>query len=511
MNPDVVLVGAGPVGLFTAIEMKLLNPALKIKILDRNKEYGRHHILRLEKESLINSITYKTYDAVKKLHGFVPTSEIETTFLEIAKDLKLDIETGVKVDDCQALLKQFPTAHTIIGADGAHSVVRKQLFGDKKIVDSNLQFIVEIKYKAKGKTSLLPTLTYGPALGQVKHFITENVGKEKGGSTPVSLFVFVDEATYNEIRDIPNAHLSDLKPKTKRMVKLLNTIKPWLSLRRAALNEELVNDSEKINGVALSVYQSECFAKEIDDKKAYVVGDAAAAVPYYRALNAGLRAAIETAKTIATSAKPNLEALNKKLAELAQGEIARANKKDKEVKFGIGLNYFLANASKLTTGALLNARYEEAMLNARVTRPNIFRRNPRSVITFNLYLLTTLLLFVFATSISFTIGPALALSLAGATAIVGTGVLIFKWMSILIDFFKQRNNPIKPLPAFTWETEDKEEDSISITMLSKLISKPSDSIIPLEAVNKDVATHSSPLRSRSITDPEVALSIVNAP
>ncbi|BCA94850.1 hypothetical protein TUM19329_12110 [Legionella antarctica] len=38
MKPDVLIVGAGPVGLFTAIEMKLHNPALQIKILDRNKE-----------------------------------------------------------------------------------------------------------------------------------------------------------------------------------------------------------------------------------------------------------------------------------------------------------------------------------------------------------------------------------------------------------------------------------------------------------------------------------------
>lgn len=509
MKPDIVIVGAGPVGLFTAIEMKLLNPDLQIKILDRNKEYSRHHILRLEEESLQNSKTYQTFDAVKKLHGFVPTSEIETTFLKIAQDLGMDFETGVKISHCPTLLNQFPTAHTIIGADGAHSIVRRQLFDDKKIVDTTLQYIVEIKYKAKGKTSLLPTLTYGSALGQVKHFISENVGKEKDGFTPVSLFVFVDEDTYKEIRETPNAKLPDLKPTTKRMKQLLNTIQPWLSLRKIALQEELLKDSEKINGVALDVYQSECFAKEINGKRIYVVGDAAAAVPYYRALNAGLIAATETATAIATSPSPDLKALNIRLEKLARNEIARANKANNKVKFGIGLNYFLANASKITTGALLNSNYEKAMLDARVTRPNILRRNPRNLMAFGLFLVTTIILISFALSASIAIGPAIWLSMAGAAAIVSIGVLIYKIASFIVDNINERYNPIKSLPAFPWETEDKEEDSLSI--LGILKSKPHENKAQSVTVDKDVASYSSPLNAHGASIIESTDIIGHAP
>ena len=340
MNPDVVLVGAGPVGLFTAIEAKLRNPDLKIKVLERNKEYGRHHILRLEEESLKNSEAYKKYEAVRRLKGFVPTSEIETVFTNIAKDLGIDIETGVKVTDARALLEKYPTAHSIIGADGAHSTIRKQLFDDKKIVDANLQYIVEIKYRAKGKTAALPLTTYGPALGQVRHFVSENVGKVKEGSTPVSLFLFVDKQTYEEIRKTPNAKLADIKPATNKMKRLLNTIQPWLSLRKAALKEEMVFGSEKINGVALDVYQSECFAKIVDGKRVYLAGDAAAAVPYYRALNAGLIAAVETAKAIASPNPPDLDALNTQMAKLAKKEITRAHKRNKQVNAGIRASVF---------------------------------------------------------------------------------------------------------------------------------------------------------------------------
>ncbi|WP_157010333.1 FAD-dependent monooxygenase family protein [Legionella fallonii] len=497
MNPDVVIVGAGPVGLFTAIEMMLLNPTLKIKIIDRNKEYTRHHILKLEEESLINSNSYKTYEEVRKLHGFVPTSEIESTFLKIARELNVEIETGVKVEDSKELLNQYPTAHTIIGADGAHSIVRRQIFDDKKIVDTNLQYIVEIKYQAKGATSRLPNLVYGPALGQVPHLVSENVGKEKEGSTPVSLFIFVDEETYKEIRETPNAKLTDLYPKTKCMEQLMNTIRPWLSLRRAALNEEMVTDSEKINGVALSVYQSECFAKELNGKRVYLVGDAAAAVPYFRALNAGLIAATVTAQKIAAAGanSPDLESLNKQLAELTQVEIKKAHDQNKKVNFGRGLNFFLASASKITTGALLNPKYEEAMLNARVTRPHIFRRNPRTVMIFGLFLLMAALLFTVAlASLAMPLWPSTLLALAGATAIVGTCILLFKLTTLIIDIIKDKSNPIQPLPAFPWENEDKEEDSL--LPLSKLTSNPSKSETPSPQQEQDIAHYPSPLKQK---------------
>lgn len=506
MNPDVVIVGAGPVGLFTAIEMKLLNPALKIKILDRNNEYTRHHILKLEEDSLINSTAYKTYEGVRKLNGFVPTSEIESTFLQIAKELNIEIETGVKVQDSKELLKQYPTAHTIIGADGAHSIVRKQLFDDKKIVDANLQYIVEIKYKAKGATSRLSNLIYGPALGQVPHLVSENVGKEKDGATPVSLFIFVDEATYKEIRETPNAKLADLRPTTKNMRQLLNTIRPWLSLRRAALNEDLIEDSEKINGVALSVYQSECFAKEIDGRRAYLVGDAAAAVPYFRALNAGLIAAALTAQKIAASGanSPDLESLNKELADLAQGEIKRAHSQNNKVNFGRGLNFFLANASTITTGALLDPRYEDAMLNARITRPNIFRRNPRTVMALGFFALIAVILFIVAlTTLGLAAGPASLLALAGSTAIVGTFVLLFKLTNLIIEMVKDSNNPIQPLPAFPWEVEDKEEDSLM--PLSKLSSKLDECSVVSSKQEQDVAHYPSLLKQARAKQPEMPM------
>jgi 2-polyprenyl-6-methoxyphenol hydroxylase-like FAD-dependent oxidoreductase len=510
MNPDIVLVGAGPVGLFTAIEMKLHNPSLNIKILDRNKEYTRHHILRLEKESLEQSLAYKTYKSVRKLKGYVPTSDIETAFLKIAQDLGIEIETGVKIDDCQTLFTQYPSAHSIIGADGAHSIVRRQLFEDKKIIDTNLQYIVEIKYKAKGPTSNLPVITYGPALGQVGHFISENVGKEKDGFTPVSLFVFVDETTYKEIRKTPNAQFSELKPNTSQMKNLLNTIQPWLSLRKVALNEALVKDSEKINGVALSVYQSEYIAKEINNKNIYLVGDAAAAVPYFRALNAGLISATTLAKEIATNPNPDFNTLNSTLSELAQKEIHRAHQQNNKVNFGIGLNSFLANASYATTGALLRADYKEAMVQAQVTRPSFFSRNPRTLMALVLFLVTSIVLFAVAIKVlAMAIGPAIGLALAGSTLLVGSGALLFIAGRLLLKSIREYFYPVEPLPAFPWEIEEKEDEQFDVFNKLKISSSKDD----LAASEQEVTHYPSPLKSNERSnstedsDPSITLNL----
>ncbi|RUR10849.1 NAD(P)/FAD-dependent oxidoreductase [Legionella sp. km772] len=452
MNPDVLIVGAGPVGLFTAIEMKLHNPRLNITILERNEEYSRHHILHLEKDSLENSKAYTAFPSVRALNGFVPTSEIEATFLQLAQELGVDIQRGINITNRKTLLEQFPTAHTIIGADGAHSTIRKQFFGDEKIIDNNLQYIVELKYQAKGATSRLPVITYVPALGQIAHLLTENVGKLKNGTTPVSLFIFVDRETYDEIRKTKNAQLKDLQNTNKRMGTLLNTIRPWLSLRRVAVGEEIILGSEKINGVALNIFQSAHFAKRLFGKSIYLVGDAAAGVPFFRALNAGLIAATLTAKTIALHHSPNLDQLNDELSALMYKEIKRAKKQNAKVNWGRALNLVLSNASKITSGALLKPGEEAAMLNARIERPSLFRRHPRYLMTLGWGLAaTTALAFICFPTLP--LAQAVLYSVLGGIAIAGLSALLFKIMLYLRDSIKPPpiQRLVLPLP---WELDE---------------------------------------------------------
>ena len=49
-NPDIVIVGAGPVGLWISIKMKYAEPETKIVIYERYTEYQRKNMIKLSKK-----------------------------------------------------------------------------------------------------------------------------------------------------------------------------------------------------------------------------------------------------------------------------------------------------------------------------------------------------------------------------------------------------------------------------------------------------------------------------
>ena len=49
----VVIVGAGPVGLWTAIQLLKREPALEVVLLERHESYARSHVLRLDHWSMM--------------------------------------------------------------------------------------------------------------------------------------------------------------------------------------------------------------------------------------------------------------------------------------------------------------------------------------------------------------------------------------------------------------------------------------------------------------------------
>jgi len=44
---DVLIVGAGPVGLMTALEITILRPHTRIHLLEKHTHYSRSHVLQL--------------------------------------------------------------------------------------------------------------------------------------------------------------------------------------------------------------------------------------------------------------------------------------------------------------------------------------------------------------------------------------------------------------------------------------------------------------------------------
>jgi protoporphyrinogen oxidase len=59
-SPSYLIVGAGPVGLWTAIKLKLQTPEADILVLEKRPEYTRNAVFRIDKDSFSFSIRPKT-------------------------------------------------------------------------------------------------------------------------------------------------------------------------------------------------------------------------------------------------------------------------------------------------------------------------------------------------------------------------------------------------------------------------------------------------------------------
>ena len=52
-QPEVVIVGGGPVGLWTGVQLKKRQPNAVVIVYERYPEYQRNHVLRLEYASML--------------------------------------------------------------------------------------------------------------------------------------------------------------------------------------------------------------------------------------------------------------------------------------------------------------------------------------------------------------------------------------------------------------------------------------------------------------------------
>ena len=329
MCADVVIVGGGPVGLWTAIQIKKRDPSMDVQVYERHTEYQRSHVLRLENFSMLvyskNSsdpheraffkaiIGEDSADdtnlsaAFKKTMGvkFIRTNDLEAALKAYAAALNIKV-THARVKDPEALMQQHPECRLFVAADGARSHMRAQLLDKDAVKYAPLQYVVEVKYEARGNVNDLDIKHRTNS--KLKHLATEYIGEEKDGITPVTLRFFVDKQTFD---NFPVAGFSDaLKLGDGRIAAdMAQDIATYMQARKERAGEIFKPGSEKISKVALSLYAADKFAlmKEAD-RAWFFVGDAAMGVPYFRALNSGMiigsqLAFVLTRKLLPTQAK----------------------------------------------------------------------------------------------------------------------------------------------------------------------------------------------------------------
>jgi pimeloyl-ACP methyl ester carboxylesterase len=181
-SADAVIVGGGPNGLFTAIQLSRRCPTMRIVVLEKYNTYQRKHVLKIEARSLETGIDDEDLTrALRGLTGKVPTSKIETTFKSLATAApNVDVRCGVHVQDLDALQSQFPNAKYFVGADGKRSIVRRERFGDCLCADYQVMRIVFCKYEVAGRTHGLGWSKFFDVSQfnlEVTHTINELVGR----------------------------------------------------------------------------------------------------------------------------------------------------------------------------------------------------------------------------------------------------------------------------------------------------------------------------------------------
>lgn len=325
---DIVVIGGGPVGLWTAIQAKKRAPDLHVRVYERYSEYQRSHILRLENFSM-NVYAKKTGDAdeqqfLREVLGeklansfkaaagtgtvFIRTNDLEHALKQHAR--ALGIETVLRrIDTPEDAMRENPQCKTFIAADGAHSKMRTALLGDDAVTDYPMQYVVEVKYQAEGRAGTLDFLSdQYKANKLLSNMVFEYVGREKEGKTPVTLRFFVDGDTYGAI---PQAGFKDpLAVNDARLpAPLRQDIKTYMNVRADKAGEVYAAGSAKLSKLTLSVYSAKKFAVTREGRGWFIVGDAAMGVPYFRALNAGLIMGSQLAAIVTRSyASPSVKA-----------------------------------------------------------------------------------------------------------------------------------------------------------------------------------------------------------
>lgn len=298
MQPEVVIVGGGPVGLFTAIQIKLNDPNTPILILEKHQHYERTHGLSLKVSSFVGAPDdARLQKLIKELPLSIRTNDLEERLLTFA--LQLGIEVNYKnLTNVGQIKEEYPSANFIIGADGTHSVVRSNVF--PPLEEEQMGFVAEIKYDIDGHTRLLNELTDGgPAEKYSKHFVYEYIGDEVDGRSPVTIRFFIDKDTYESMHSANFAHPLHLQDDNKIDASLFISMKNWLGAREILAGEKRIPNSEKITVTSLPFYASKSFVTsdaENPAKKYFVVGDAAFGVPYFRGLHNGIRCSVTLAK-----------------------------------------------------------------------------------------------------------------------------------------------------------------------------------------------------------------------
>ncbi|MCE5295044.1 MAG: FAD-dependent oxidoreductase [Chlamydiales bacterium] len=318
---DVVIIGAGPIGITTACVLKAKHPHLNITVLDRRKDPTRKHGLSINSDTISKIISKVSDPELKEIFkswgNFARTNAIEESMTAYAKKHGITVcrgeEYGLNKGDLNKILKTtrftrlsekqkklepiLKAASVIFAVDGAKSVVREELkigiTGEK-----TYQYMVEMKYQAAGNA--LPRGLKYMSKESVKtgHVAFEAVNRHPTADPkPATYFTFVEKDTFDKLRVTDTEgkvkgvygntwNLKDLEAlgKTDDKIKKLHTA---LTRYLSASTEPVKN--VEIATVELKIYQNTQSVKSLDGKPVVFIGDARSGLILQQGFNKGLK------------------------------------------------------------------------------------------------------------------------------------------------------------------------------------------------------------------------------
>lgn len=345
---DVVIIGAGPVGIATACTLKALNNNLRICVLEKRPEATRNQALKIQSDAVQKVVsTFKKIleenpqcENSKCIHNLINIfnswdgKNIQTKIIErdlaneatsmhvkimrsnhftVTQDnfeVLLGAKSPVPLSDDELLLRTiFEKAQVVIGADGAHSVVRKAM-GDKKADEEVLQHVVQLKYQTDG--TVQPRTKTQAFSENVKNgrFDVETMNNKKTQERKlVTMFYFVDQATYSLLRQTNEKgelkgvfgnpwsyaeilQKSEEDEKIKAIFWNLTRHFNGLAARGGKYYEE------QISTIELGVYLSEVSVIKMKEKHVLLAGDANAGMILQRGCNKGFFDAVFCAEAV---------------------------------------------------------------------------------------------------------------------------------------------------------------------------------------------------------------------
>jgi 2-polyprenyl-6-methoxyphenol hydroxylase-like FAD-dependent oxidoreductase/pimeloyl-ACP methyl ester carboxylesterase len=304
---DIVIVGCGPVGLWTAVNIKHQRPQTRIVMLDKHETFQRAHVLRLEKSSLEGGSPM--LQSIISAHvGVTRTNTLENVLKVEAERVGIEFLRPYQVQDVTTdILTKFGTPSIVIACDGAKSICREQCFGGLSHRES-LSYVIDVRFltktpKSLGKIDLLK------CLAAVPHSFQESIGKKPNaaGLFPGTLRLISHQQEYDVMRSMSTLrNPCTWKQRDKLPKDVYKTVQGYFNTRSKAIigennisDETLDRDNVQLVPIDLSIYCAKRYVSATQQQqRLFLAGDSAFGVPFFRALNAGLLCGAQAALCI---------------------------------------------------------------------------------------------------------------------------------------------------------------------------------------------------------------------